>query len=76
MGRPLRIEYPKLLIPCDELGRQVSQEIVGPNRLRESAKPEDILSTVAAALGTERDTLTGKGGGKNTAKKVAIYVIK
>jgi chromosomal replication initiation ATPase DnaA len=25
---------------------------------------------------TERDALTGKGDGRNTAKKVAIYVIK
>ena len=25
---------------------------------------------------TDRDALTGKGGGRNTAKKVAIYIIK
>lgn len=72
LGKDKFIEKTKRLLQ----GRQVSQEIVGRNRLRESAKPEDILSAVAAAFNTEKDTLTGKGGGKNTAKKVAIHVIK
>jgi putative transposase len=72
LGKAEFIEKTKGLLE----GRQVSQEIVGRNRLRQTAKPEDILSAVAAAFNTEIDTLTGKGGGKNTAKKVAIYAIK
>jgi len=56
--------------------KEVGQEIVDHNRLRAQVQPEDILAAVAAAFNTERDTLTHKGGRKNTAKNVALYLIK
>ena len=56
--------------------KEVTQEIVDHNRLREHVQSEDILAAVAAAFNTEIESLTGKGGGKNTAKKVALYLIK
>ena len=82
---PLRELYGQVILGTAEFiektkgllkGKEVSQEIVDHNRLREHVQPEDILAAVAAAFNTEIDTLTGKGGGKNTARKVALYLIK
>ena len=65
LGKDKFIEMTKGLLK----DRQVSQEIVGRNRLRENVKPVDILSAVAAAVNTEKDALTGRGGGKIQQRK-------
>jgi len=73
LGRDQFIEKTKGLLGA----REVSQEIVERKRLIMGyAKPEDILSAVASALRTEVDLLKRKGGRNNTARRVALYLIK
>ena len=72
LGRDQFIEKTKGLLGA----REVSQEIVERKRLMGYAKPEDILSAVASALRTEVDLLKRKGGRNNTARTVAMYLIK
>lgn len=57
-------------------GEAISQEIVERKRLKNQAKPEEIVAVVAAAFGIEEEKIKNKGGRDNIAKKMAIYLIK
>ena len=72
LGRDQFIEQTKGLLGA----REVSQEIVERKRLMGYAEPEDIVSAVASALQTEADLLKRKGGRNNTARRVAMYLMK
>jgi len=72
LGREAFIEKTKGLLK----GKEVSQEIVERKRLRDHPRPEDILSAVTSKFGAGIDILKGKGARNNTAKKMAIYLIK
>ncbi len=57
-------------------GEAISQEIVERKRLKDNAKPEEIMGAVASVFGIKQETLQGRGDRNNTPKKVAIYLIK
>ena len=54
----------------------MDQEIVERKRLTGYVAPEEILSVVANSFKTNIEALQNQGGRNNTAKKVAIYLIK
>ncbi len=57
-------------------GEKISQEIVERKRLKDYPRPDKILAAVASAFGEPEGRLVEKQGRNNTAKKVAIYLMK
>ena len=57
-------------------GEKISGEIVERKRLEDRPEPDKILAAVASAFGEPKGRLVEKKGRNNTAKKVAIYLMK
>lgn len=72
LGREEFMEKAKGLLK----GKEMGQEIVERRRLKDYAKPEDLISAVTSVFGTETGMIKAKGGRNNTAKKVAIYLVR
>lgn len=72
LGSKEFIEKIKESIKTDALDK----EIVERKRLTEYVPPEEIFSAVSSFFKTDIDSLKDKGSRNNTAKKVAIYLIK
>ena len=82
---PLKQLYGKLVLGSEEFiekikallkGEKISQEIVERKRLEDYPRPDKILGAVASAFGEPQGRLVEKQGRNNTAKKVAIYLMK
>jgi REP element-mobilizing transposase RayT len=57
-------------------GKLLSAEIPERKRLLRTIKPEDVLSLVAEAFGTDLESILGKRSRANTARKAAIYFVQ
>lgn len=57
-------------------GKPISSEIVERKRLIEYPKPDEIIRAVAKVFSIKRGDVKGNGSRDNTARKVAIYLIK
>ena len=57
-------------------GESISQEIIGQKRLKDNVRPEVVIEKVASMFGVPEESIKEKGGRDNTAKKVALYLIK
>jgi len=82
---PLRQLYGQLVLGSEEFiekikallkGEKISQEIVERKRLEHYPRPDKILAAVASAFGQPQGRVLEKQGRKNTAKKVATYLMK
>ncbi len=56
-------------------GRQLSREIVNRNNLQLGPQPEKIIAAVADKYGVEEKRITEPGAKKNTARKIAMYLV-
>lgn len=72
LGREEFIEKIKELIK----GKPISSEVVERKRLKEYAQPDEIVKAVAKVFKIKGEEITEKGTRDNTARKVAIYLVK
>ena len=82
---PPRQLYGQLVLGSEEFiekikavlkGEKISQEIVERKRLEHYPRADKILAAVASAFGQPQGRVLEKQGRKNTAKKVATYLMK
>jgi putative transposase len=82
---PLRELYGQSVLGTEEFieeikgllkGEKISRKIVECKRLQDYPRPDRILAAVASAFGEPQGRLVEKQGRNNTAKKVAIYLMK
>ncbi len=82
---PLKQLYGQLVLGSEEFiekiktllkDEKISQEIVERKRLKYYPRLDKILGAVASAFGEPQCRLVEKQGRNNTAKKVAIYLMK
>ncbi|MDY7037197.1 MAG: transposase [Thermodesulfobacteriota bacterium] len=82
---PLKQLYGQVVLGDDEFiekikvllkKEKISEEIVERTKLTDYPRPDKILGAVASAFGQPQYRLVEKQGRNNTAKKVAIYLMK